>query len=409
MKQKIFYGWYIVAAAFFTMMLTVGVTLYNLPFFYEFFIEEFSWADTQATRGFLIGTLLILPFGGFLVHRFSARKLIIFGVAMQLLAFNGFGLMGGSLFLYYFIWCMLMTGFLYSGPIPHQVILSQWFSRKRGMAFGLAYLGLGLGGAISQKYVALPLIEAYGWRVALHCIGALPLVVLPILLFLVRDRPAEKGLQPDGNPEPPPEIHVKPHSFFHLFRQRAFWLLALGSFCSIGAIGSIDHNLPLLFRRAGLSRTIVANTNFTRLASSLAGRLFMGWLADRVTKKYVMIAAYLFVALPVPLLSIVDKPGIPQLFAVVFGFGMGADYMLIPLMAAEIFGANSMARAMGVIWPFDQVGQAICPNLVAYLRDRSGNYNSGLILVFALAMIGALGISMLPKKRLAGDEEEATA
>ena len=82
-----------------------------------------------------------------------------------------------------------------------------------------------------------------------------------------------------------------------------------------------------MFRRAGLSRAVVADTNFIRLGSSLAGRLFMGWLADRVTKKYVMIAAYLFVALPVPLLSIVDKPGIPQLFAVVFGFGMGADYI----------------------------------------------------------------------------------
>ena len=109
-KKPFFYGWYIVAAAFLTMMVTVGLTLYNLPFFYEFFIDEFGWTDTQATRGFLIGTLLVLPFGGFLVHRFSARKLIVVGALLQMLAFNSFGLMGGSLFLYYLVWCALMAG-----------------------------------------------------------------------------------------------------------------------------------------------------------------------------------------------------------------------------------------------------------------------------------------------------------
>ena len=238
-KKPFFYGWYVVGAAFFTMMVTVGLTLYNLPFFYEFFIDEFGWTDTQATRGFLIGTLLVLPFGGFLIHRFSARKLIIAGALMQMVAFNSFGLMGGSLFLYYFVWCSLMAGFLYSGPIPHQVILSQWFQRKRGTAFGIAYLGLGLGGAIAQKYVALPLIDAYGWRIAMQGVGSVLLLVVPVVFFIVRDRPAEKGLQPDGAAEPPPEAAVESLSFGDLFRKRSFWLLAMASFCSIGAIGAV--------------------------------------------------------------------------------------------------------------------------------------------------------------------------
>ena len=341
----------------------------------------------------------MLPFGGFLIHRFSARKLIIAGALMQMVAFNSFGLMGGSLFLYYFVWCSLMAGFLYSGPIPHQVILSQWFQRKRGTAFGIAYLGLGLGGAIAQKYVALPLIDAYGWRIAMQGVGSVLLLVVPVVFFIVRDRPAEKGLQPDGAAEPPPEAAVESLSFGDLFRQRSFWLLAMASFCSIGAIGAVDHNLPLLFRRAGLGRDVVANTNFLRLTSSLAGRFVMGRLADRFNKKYVMIAAYLFVALPVPLLTIIEQPGVPQTFAIIFGFGMGADFMLIPLMAAEIFGANSLARAMGIIWPFDSVGQAICPNVVAYLRDRTQSYTSALVMVFVLAMIGAFGVSLLPTKK----------
>ena len=399
MKTRVFYGWFIVGASFFTMMLTVGVTIYGMPFFYEFYKDEFGWTDAEATRGILIGTLLVLPLGGLIVHRFSPRKLIMGGVVLQCIALNGFGLMDGNLFLYCFIWCVLMTGFLFSGLIPNQVILSQWFHQRRGTAFGLAYVGLGLGGAISQKYVALPLIEAFGWRAALMMIGGLLLVLFPVLIFLVRNRPAELGLHADGADAPPQEAKTESLSFPYLLRQKAFWFLAWSSFFSTGAIGAMDHNLPLLLRRSGLSLGVVAHTHLLRLGSSLAGRVVMGRLADRVSKKYVLITAYLLVALPIPLLFFVDRPGVLETFAAIFGFGMGADFVLIPLMAAEIFGANSVARTMGIIWPFDSVGQAICPNIVAYLRDRSDSYRFGLFLVFALAMIGAVGGTFLPKKR----------
>jgi len=121
-----------------------------------------------------------------------------------------------------------------------------------------------------------------------------------------------------------------------------------------------------------------------------------------MTKKYVMVAAYVFVGAPIPLLYIVDQPSIPFLFAVAFGFGLGADFMLIPLMAAEVFGANSLARVMGIILPVDSVGQTVFPFLLGYLYDRAGNYHVGLAIVFSLAMIGAGAIAMLPKRQRTG-------
>jgi len=83
----------------------------------------------------------------------------------------------------------------------------------------------------------------------------------------------------------------------------------------------------------------------------------------------------------------------------VFGFGLGADYMLIPLMAAQAFGANSLARAMGVILPADSIGQTCFPFLLGVLHDRFGNYHAGLILVASLALAGAVAIGMLPAPR----------
>src|SRR4029450_10251410 len=104
----------------------------------------------------------------------------------------------GSLALYYTAWGAFMGGYVFSGPLPHQVILSQWVRRRRGLAIGVAYLGLGLGGAISQKYVALPLIDRFGWRLALILIGAGILAIVPLLLLAGRNRPVGKGLCPDG-------------------------------------------------------------------------------------------------------------------------------------------------------------------------------------------------------------------
>lgn len=394
-----FYGWFIVIAAFVTLTLTVGIPFYGMPFFYDYFTKEFGWSRAQTTSGIALATILIQPLGAFYIHRFSPRRLILFGSFMLCLSMIIFSRGDGSLWLYYLGWAAFMVGYLCAGPLPHQVILSQWFRRNRGFAIGIAYLGLGLGGAISQKYVALPLIERYGWRSALVCMGLLILAVVPLALFVVRDRASDRGLPPDGDTAAEPIAETAPLPFGDITRTRQFWLLALGSCASIGAIGSINQHMKLIFLDAGLTAATVADTTFLILVSSLAGRVIMGWLADRYPKKWVMLAAYLMVGLPVPLLYLVGQAGIAPAFAIVFGFGLGADYMLIPLMAAQLFGVNSLARVMAVVLPLDSIGQTCFPFLIGMMRDRSGSYGAGLAIVCALALAGACAVALLPERR----------
>ena len=109
-----------------------------------------------------------------------------------------------------------------------------------------------------------------------------------------------------------------------------------------------------------------------------------------------MLAAYLLLAIPLPLLFVIQRPGVPFLFAISFGFGLGACYMLIPLMAAQLFGPNSLARVMGIVLPTDSIGQTGFPFLLGILRDRSGSYALGLAVVIALAFAGALAVALLP-------------
>ena len=126
---------------------------------------------------------------------------------------------------------------------------------------------------------------------------------------------------------------------------------------------------------------IWSTASSTALFAAIAGRLVVGHLADRWPRRPLMLAIYALVAIAIPMLFLVrpSQPGYVYLFAVVFGFAMGADYMLIPLMAADLFGLRSLGRAMSAILPADTVTQFWFPNFIAQLRAAWGGYGVGAL------------------------------
>src|SRR3979409_2261981 len=124
----------------------------------------------------------------------------------------------------------------------------------------------------------------------------------------------------------------------------------------------------------------------------------MGWLADKFPKKYEMILIYTFVAGAIPLLYFASSPGIIFLFAFIFGIGLGGDYMIIPLMAADLFGVRVMGRVMGIILTADALSDALSPILGGWLRDHGGNYTNGFAALISLGAFGIVAVSMLSHK-----------
>ena len=170
--------------------------------------------------------------------------------------------------------------------------------------------------------------------------------------------------------------------------------------CSIGAVGGAFQHLKLfLTLDLKYTDTQVANVASLVLISSLVGRLLMGWLADQFAKKYVMLVIYLLGAVGVSLQLFAHIPGIIYVFAVIFGIGLGGDYMIIPLMAAELFGVKVMGRLMGVVLTADGVAEAVVPMFIGNLRDNRPSYALGFSVLVGLALIGAVAIGLLPARK----------
>ena len=393
-----------VTTAFVTLGIAVGIPYYNLPFFYDYFQKTFHWNLQQITLGFPVAALLTIWIGPLLIPRFSQRKLIVFGTGLTALALFGLAFMNGSMLVYFGLYFLYTAGYIFSGPIPHQILVSHWFLRLRGRAMGFVYVGVGLFGGLAS-FLVRGVTNRYGFQTALLALGALMFLTWPLAIFLLKDKPGDIGQFPDGAAIPPDEAARQPHSYWFLLRNGSFWLLLAGSICSIGAIGSINLHMKFVFRDAGFTDQLALNTAWTAasvliLWSSVVGRLSIGYLADVFSKKAVMTATYFVVALTILLLLSVGPahPWSLYIFSLIFGFSMGADYFLIPLMAAEQFGVNTLTRAMAIILPVNTIGQTWCPYLVSALREHYGNYLAPMAVVFAIAMIGALAIAMIPKQ-----------
>jgi len=391
--MRIFYGWWVVLAAFLNLFFAVGIIFYGLPVFYPELVRSLGFSRSQVTAGILLGFLIIAPFVGYIgsmIDRRGAQSVIRFGLVFVGVPLILMGWMT-HLWQYYLLSIAEVLGYILTGPIPNQVLIARWFRASRGRAMGYAYLGLGVGGAVSPILVHF-LIEHYGWRRAFEVVGVLILVVLlPIAQWVTRSAPAEMGLAPDGAPGPVADS-AGPEAAFDLrrvARSANFWLILLGSTLVIGAIGTVIQQFVLFLQdqKYTLGQASVISSGL--LFAGLAGRVIVGYLADRFQKKNVMATFYLVLALAIPLLFFARYPAAAWSFALVFGFAMGADYMLIPLVTAECFGLATLGKLLAIIIMANSLGQWVGPWMAGLIFDATHSYNIAWATVTLGGVIGA--------------------
>ena len=402
--HRVFYGWWIVVAAFLNLFFAVGIVFYGFPVFYPSLIESLHFSRQQATTGMFLGFAAAAPLLGLLVgaliDRLGARMAILIGT----------GFVGVSLFLmggihtltqYYLLCFAEVLGYVSAGPIANQVLVANWFRKMRGRAMGYAYLGLGFGGAVSPLLVHW-LIETSGWRKAFEVIGIAILAILfPVGIWVTRSAPRDLGLLPDGVPPNPAatETNAPSRTAGEAVRTANFWLLLLGSTLVIGVIGTVISHFILFLKDEGYSSGWASRTLSILLFSSLAGRVIVGYVADRFNRKNIMALFYLTLALAIPLLFLHHQVRAVQAFAILFGFAMGADYMLIPLVAVDCFGLAALGKILALVIMADSLGQTFGPVMAGRIFDLRHSYDLAWLIITVAGILGAGAIFLISSTR----------
>ena len=337
--------------------------------------------------------VVALAFGflaGRLVDRFGPRRLMLGGIVMAGGALVGLSYVT-SLGGFYFFYLFNALGYVFGGPLPNQVLLSRWFDKGRGKAMGFAYLGIGVGGAL-VPLLAFALTQAYRLarraadprRADDRCRAA---------AGVLRARAGPCGAVAAVRRSRCSRCKHDPA------RGRAFYFLMLGSMASIGAVGGTMQNLALYLQprspaAAGRDRhDAVAHPrrqHHRAPADGVAGRSLAEEARDAPDLRdrgAVDPAAGLRA----------DDHARSKVCAFLFGIGLGGDYMIIPLMAAELYGVAILGRVMGIVLTADSVAEALVPMLVASMRDSTGSYTSGFLVLVGLAALGALAVAFLPR------------
>jgi MFS family permease len=403
-----FYGWRIVAASFLTLGLAVGLPYFGMPFFYDYFEKPvsnggFGWSRSIITLGLPLGTLATLWVGPLVAHRYSPRRLILIGTGLTALTFVGFGWMNGSVWVYWFLWGLYMTGNVLSGGLMHQIIISRWFVKRRGAALSIAYLGISFVGALSARFFVKPLVEAVNFRAALQTMGCMLFLTWPLVLLVIKERPSDLNLRPDGEDSAldAPLSSEAAHSYRAVLQTRAFWVLLAAGLFSAGSVGVISQHLKLILKDGGVTDQNTLNYIFSQtllvlLITSMVGRLLVGWMADRFPKRHVMTMTFLLLAASLPFLHFLDPSRTPYEFAILFGLAVGGDFLLVALMTADYFDVATLARALAVLLPVMTVGQTWFPYFIAILREWAGSYGAPLAVTFLAAAVGRAALIFLP-------------
>jgi MFS family permease len=404
-KGRIFFGWYMVAAS------VVANTIFSAAYFQGFGVlilpieRTFGWDRWVISAAMSLRQLesgIVSPAVGFLLDRFSARKLIFWSAVISGLGFIGLGFTSGIVM---FFLCFVVISLGASGishAVTWPVIISRWFRRNRGLATGLAVTGPIFGSPIVILNTQIE--EAYGWRVVLFGYGILILVGITLLSMLVRDRPEPYGLRPDG--DPPEDSITKEHhagsprridaglTMHAVFRTKEFWLFTSylsGTFAVNSAIQG--HMIPYFQQDIGLTAAWAAVVMSMVFIISGIGRIGGGYLLDRMDYRLVLAVVAAMMGLGLLYLQVVPVKTVWATlpFAVMFGVSFGCLVPMRGTVGSIMFGTRTIGGILGLLQGGPIAAGVIGPFVMGLIFDLNGNYSTA---IWGLIVISALMIPM---------------
>jgi MFS family permease len=394
-------------------LITVGIGLYVPPVFLVPLQDHFGWSRAAIAGGSAVGALaagVFSPLVGVWIDRYGSRKVMTAGALVMGTAFASFSLVQ-ALWQLYAINVIAAAGISCVAWIPNQTLVSNWFEKKRGLAMGIALAGIGFGGLAMAPFADF-LIGWLGWRLAFAALASLVLFfVVAVIAAVVRTRPADLGLRPDGDTAPSEEAdssgpnplaaaaEVGGLTLSESLRTSAFWVLSLSNLLAIFASLSVVAHLVAFLRDEGFESGIAATSLGLTIGASVLGRILFGFLADRFSKRQIMAAAIVVHAGAVVCLLGIQSPAALPAFVLLFGMGLGGVAVLTPLLVGECFGLESFGKVLGVIMIASTLGAAAGPVLTGRIFDVTGSYQPAFFVHIASFCVAAVAVSVLRPPR----------
>ncbi len=419
-----YYGWWVVFGCAGIVFLASGTFFYGFGTLITPMSDEFGWSRALIAGAFSLRTELggvWAPVVGYLVDRVGPRRLLVAGAFVVGAGFILLSRIESAWHLYVVAMIIAMGLGATGGPVAMAAV-AYWFRKKRGRALALMTVG---GGSSGVMVVVLALlIAAFGWRTALLVMGLTQWAICIPLALVVRNRPQDMGLLPDGEPILPAEQQTGADerqsptvgregpgggatvredeglTISQALRTRAFWLVAVAmSLIGLGSVAIIAHQVAFLEESLGLSPVAASAAQMAVPIVSLAGRLGFGWLADYVEKRKVLAISYLFIAVGILLAATTQSAWQVPLYLIIFAPGWGGSISVRPAFQVDYFGLRAFGGIQGLMFFVGSVGSFVGPIFAGAVYDITDSYRPGFLILGLAALAAAPAVLMVGKPR----------
>jgi MFS family permease len=414
-----YHGWNIVAVAVLSQIAANGMAINSMSLFLH------DWArDLHAKQSELLLAMLPLaivaavssPIIGALADKRPARLLFAAGLA----GISVFCLLMSVVNATWQIWALYGLVFPVSlslcTSITANAVVSRWFVKRIGLALGITAFGVGIGGAVLPPIIA-EVMPAIGWRGVWRAAGLLTaFVVLPLVMWVVRDRPTERdGLDYLSSGHGATRHHGHGHGggagglrLVDIIKRRNFWLLVVCYLPIVALYGAIQQNMAPIAASHGFDAKVAGMLLLAFSVSHMLSTLLLGLASDRFGNRLPLACLGVLIALGAAFLAYGE--GLPALVvaAVLVGF-TGGLWTLLPAAAAVEFGASGVGRAFGALMFFIPLN-AVAPSVMARVKEATGSYMPALLGLSAICIVGSIAILFMREKRgghPSGAEKEA--
>lgn len=387
------------------IMAVQALIFYTFGIFLVPLTAEFGWE-----RGALSGafSMFMLMFGlfsipsGRLSDKYGPRILVTLN---GLFTGIGFLLMSqiNSLWQVYLVWGLFMGIGISCSFVPITSTIPRWFAKKRGIAIGLTFAGIGLGGIISPPLVQW-LISTYDWRQSYLILGLVILIVVIPLAQFLKHSPQRVGLKPYGESEDIEDKQslasaVEGLPLTQVIKTSRFWVLGSILFCFFLCVQVIIvHIIPYAID-IGISAIVAASITSIIAGIGVIGGLSIGFISDRIGGRLLLIVCISLAALALLWLLFAKESWMFYVFAVIFGVGLGGLGPLQLVVSAELFGIGSLGMIFGGLALFITVGAALGPPLAGSIFDITGSYSLAFLICVIIGVLAIILSLILLKAR----------